>query len=811
MRAAVAGLALTFFGCGSDGTEIRVDLRTDYVPGGDFTTVVVSIVDDEQRTDVDFETDAFNGIRVGRFEVAAGSHRIETRLLDASGVELDARLTVVDARGSTAVTVLMDRSCQALQCEACAAGRCIDPTCTPETPELCESECMVDADCPAPSACGSAQCVEGSCWQRRDDSRCAADEWCSPDSGCVSRNVASMSPTFPMNGALWNQYVVSSGAPWESTDVACDPMADRFDACLNGGEHRTVVLDGVSSCADIEAADALDAFEWACVEEDGVRVVSTRLRPSVRMLDLIDPIALRFRENWLEVQTPTQRFSTAPAIWWKNPVRGLREVEGLVTTNAFDVLVVPDGLTSAGLRLQGDSLTLLVDGTLTAVEGGPEDCLDGESGCLVEIVGDFNWVEGTFDGDDADRVSSALAIRDSRFARARHVRVRGTWGAPAGNPPQGGALHVSRVRASRFHEVDSHDAGHTGIRFDEGEGNELASARVSRSTIYGIWLSGSDRNVIRDTHVNAAGHESYWLAGSSADNTVVNGRATGSEQGRHVLFGEARNTMHRVLAANLRGDAFDVTAPDNTLSQIVAFDVSEDGMQISDPRTQVVHYACLHCRDGALVLDSGGAEVEAHGEWLLGPSAQPCTINDSSSTPGIDAACMPQDASTARIQLGAAVGDDFGRRVASDATNGAEVTTAFEQLEPTHWSEFDAPERGWSLDLPPGDPTSDRRCEGMNVCRMWEWSLGASSVLRDVLGSFATCSAGPVVVDRQEPPNTYFANAEEIAFDFVGDDDGLCEAGEHCVFTPHLGPTAVIPSATVCETPEGVFLHEPSE
>lgn len=798
-------------GCGSDGTEIRVDLRTDYVPGGDFTTVVVSIGDDEQRTEVDFETDAFDGIRVARFEVPAGTHRIETRLLDGSGIEVDARLTVADARGSTAITVLMDRSCQALQCEACAAGRCIDPTCTPEAPELCESECMVDADCPTPSACGSAQCVEGSCWQRRDDSRCAADEWCSPDSGCISRNVASLSPTFPMNGALWNQYVTASGAPWESRDAACDPTADRFDACLHGGEHRTVVLDGVTSCADVEIADALDAFDWSCVEGDVAQVVSTRLRPNVRMLDLIDPVALRFRENWVEIQASGMRFSTAPAIWWKNPVRALRDVEGVVTTNAFDVLVVPDGLTSAGLRVQADFVTLLVDGTLRGVAGGPRDCLDGASGCLVELAGDFGWVEGIFEGDGSDGLGAALALRDARFARVRHVRVRNTWGDPSGGPPAVGALHLLRVRASRVHELVSHESGHTGVRFEESEGNELASARVSRSSIYGIMLSDSNRNVIRDTHVNAAKHESYWLAGGSRHNTIVHGRASGGEQGRHVLLGEERNTMHRVLATNLRGDAFHVRAPDNTLSQIVAFDVSEAGLMISDPGTHVTHYACLHCRDSGLRLDGSAAEVEAHGQWLLGASAQPCTIGATSSTPGIDAACTPRDASTASVQLGVAASDDFGRRVASDSTNEAGVSTPFEDLEPDHWSEFDAPERGWSLDLPPGDLGDERRCEGMNVCRMWEWSIAASSVLRDVLGSFPACDAGPVVTDRQDPPNVYLAGAEEIAYDFVGDDDGLCEAGEHCVFTPHLGPVRAKPANDFCETPEGAFLHEPLE
>ena len=800
-------------GCGSDATELRVDLRSDYVPGGDFVVVEVSLEGREgeaQRTSMDFETDVFEGVRVARFDVANGTHRVHTRLLDAAGAEVDARLTVVEVRGSTGVTVLMDRSCQSLQCEACVAGRCIDPTCSPEMPDRCEAECMADADCPAPSACGSAACVEGVCLARRDDSRCAADEWCSPESGCVSRSVATQAPTFPLNGALWNQYVTATGAPWESPDEACVPTADRFDACLHGGEHRTVTVDGLASCDGVEVSDSLGAFEWRCVERDGVvRIHSTRLNSFARLGGLLDVNALRFRPNWVEVSTASRRWSTAPAIWWRNPVRMLAETEGPVNATSFDVLVVPGGSSSSGLRVRGTSVALVVDGTLRATPGGTEDCLDGTARCLVEVTGDFHWVEGVFDADGVDRMASALAFRDARFVRARHVRVRNTWGDPGGVPPDGGALHLRRVRASRIHEVVSHESGHTGVRIEEGIGNELASARVSRSAVYGIMLADSVGNVIRDTHVNGAKHESYWLAGGARDNTIVYGRASGGEQGRHVLFGESRNTMHRVLATNLRGDAFHVTGTGNTLSQIVAFDVSQDGLQINDPGTQVVHYACLHCRDAGLVLFGVNAEVIAHGSWFLGASAQPCVIAESSATPGIDATCAPQDESTATIRLGVAATDDYGRRVPSDSTNMAAVSTAFEDLEPDHWSEFDAPERGWALDLAPGDPSDQRRCEGTEVCRMWEWTLGASTVLRDAIGSFATCDAGPVVTDRQEPPNTYLSSAEEIAYDFIGDDDGLCEAGEHCVLTPHLGPQRVKPGDAFCESAEGAFLHEP--
>jgi hypothetical protein len=35
--------------------------------------------------------------------------------------------------------------------------------------------------------------------------------------------------------------------------------------------------------------------------------------------------------------------------------------------------------------------------------------------------------------------------------------------------------------------------------------------------------------------------------------------------------------------------------------------------------------------------------------------------------------------------------------------------------------------------------------------------------------------------------DTFLLNATEIFFDYVGDDDGLCESGERCVYAPNMG------------------------
>ncbi len=791
--------------CGDGGTEIRVDLRTDYVPGGDFSAVVVAIEGEEQRTDVDFETDVFTGVRVGRFDVSAGIHRIQTRLLDSAGAEVDTRLMVVEANGATGVTVLMDRSCRALQCEdACFAGRCQDPSCSPETPEACEAECTVDSDCAAPTACGRAQCVAGACFEMRDDGMCADDEWCSPDSGCVPRQVATMSPTFPANGALWNQYVVASGAPWESGDEACDPNADRFTACLHGGEHRTVTVDGISSCDDVDASDALGLFEWACVAgDDQIQLHSTRLAPYARVRNLIDRDTQRFHENWVEVSAPGFRWATAPSIWWKNPIRRVDNPAGAIDANPFEILVVPNAMTT-GVSLSANNVAFVVDGTLTASAPGVSCLDDRPSRCLLDVTGNFNWIEGVFDADGVDNLFAAVSVHDARFNRIRHVRVRATDMDP---PSTTGALNLARVHASRLHELVSHDAGHTGIRLDDSDGNELADSRVSDTRIYGVMLGSSVNNVVRNVHVNGSSHEAFWLAGGSLNNTLVSSRATGIDQARVILFGGTQNTGHRLLAANIRGDGYHFQA-NNAVSQLVAFDVTGVGLRVSSPGLRLMHYACLHCQTSNIEMTATGS-MDARGEFYLGASMTPCSVDAMAE--GLDATCAPQDASTANVRTGVTASDDYGRFVSTDDTNPADPISAQEELDPDAWSEFDRFERGWGLNHAPGEPSDRRACKGGQTCRMWEWSLAETSALRAVFDDSMPCFAGESMTDFADPPNTYFTSAVEIAYDFIGDEDGLCEAGEACIFTPHLGPAAIKPSNAVCETPEGVLLYQSLE
>jgi hypothetical protein len=43
------------------------------------------------------------------------------------------------------------------------------------------------------------------------------------------------------------------------------------------------------------------------------------------------------------------------------------------------------------------------------------------------------------------------------------------------------------------------------------------------------------------------------------------------------------------------------------------------------------------------------------------------------------------------------------------------------------------------------------------------------------------------LTDRHSTPNTFLTNATEVLNDSIGDEDGLCESNEHCIYAPNYG------------------------
>jgi len=168
-RVALGIAAVALFGCSDDSVDITVDLITDWRPGLDFISVQTEVstqpletgsaaeVRQESYTVTGGET-FFEGERVAELdEVGLGRRFVRVQLRDAGGRTIASRLLDLTLERSFAATLLITRSCRDVECPApagapelseCQGGECVDPRCSPSTPEFCPGPaCGNDGDC----------------------------------------------------------------------------------------------------------------------------------------------------------------------------------------------------------------------------------------------------------------------------------------------------------------------------------------------------------------------------------------------------------------------------------------------------------------------------------------------------------------------------------------------------------------------------------------------------------------------------------------------------------------------------------------
>lgn len=183
-------LAIVFLlGCTETHTLV-VDLRTDYAPGAEIHEARTTLVggDLEQLEPLALGDDLIGGRRIAELTaLEAGRVRVRVELLDGARV-VGAREMLVELDVDRAVTAVIGRACEGVSCpEACLNGECVEPGCTPETPELCppETGCDDASDCAAPAAdCAAASCEAGACLDAPVQGACTATEYCDPTEGC---------------------------------------------------------------------------------------------------------------------------------------------------------------------------------------------------------------------------------------------------------------------------------------------------------------------------------------------------------------------------------------------------------------------------------------------------------------------------------------------------------------------------------------------------------------------------------------------------------------------------------------------------
>ncbi len=246
-----AAPAVALAACSEEPAGLVVDLRTDYLPGVEFTSADV-VLDDGVPIGVAAAEglDFASGRRVAEYDdVPLGDHELVVSLLSADGSTVASRRTEFDVEGTYGVTVVITRDCAGVECPAlggdrtateCVGGRCITPLCHPGNLDACGApDCAVSSDCESDqNVCLQGLCVGGACLRVARDNRCAEGETCDPDLGCMGQECVPAMET--CDGV---------------DDEDCDGMVDEGCECTIGqtqpcGSAVGACSPGTETCDD---------------------------------------------------------------------------------------------------------------------------------------------------------------------------------------------------------------------------------------------------------------------------------------------------------------------------------------------------------------------------------------------------------------------------------------------------------------------------------------------------------------------------------------------------------------------------------
>ncbi len=655
----------------------------------------------------------------------------------------------------------------------------VDEVCHGEgCPETCES----DAD-----MCAR---LEFGCGEHTGVDNCGA-----------SRTIACgaclvVEPVYRAAGSDWNDHVrvtVAGAAPYHQTDLACSGNEAELHQCVHGGELRKVAITGTASCSGLTLVDSLAAFTWECDDSDGTATFfSTHLQPGRGLRDLITGLA--FVPLHVEVTGAGEPRASAPEVWWENPFRSLDEPDldnqpggvpqPVELSEEGTIYVLPAERLTAGYVVTAPRVAVVTqagplrwssDWNSTSSSNcndstGLFESPDTECGLAVAPGAHFYWLEVAL-GVEAplDPLGRGILVRDSHFGRIWNSQVV----RPAGYPVYMGGDHAI-VAGTHLHQGErSLFAAGRGLRV-------VRSHAASGGAGFATFFATESVIVASFATFSPLGFELHGATCVAC--TAPNNDGVGVEIG----YG-GPTTMLNVVVANA-GRGFSDENVDTTFAQIVA----------------------VHTTHG-IFLTSTSAGSRFYGNLLLGDASDDtcCTERDAADgvceartghDDGIDGACAPQASSSFVVTPTPSVALSFLGSVSdSDNADGATGHSVAAD-EVSDWFAFEDISRAWGLEGAfPGDETRDQ-CRYDLPCHIWDASLapgetvltnhtGDGSSANDPFVAGATC---PAEVDGDVTATNalgqvYLLNAVERMLDHRGDEDGLCESDEPCIYTPTFG------------------------
>ena len=672
--------------------------------------------------------------------------------------------------------------------------------------------------------------------------------------------VISVEALYPTNGAKWNDYVNNNGSDvYTADDTACSQAGNYYASCIHGGEKRKVVLDWISSCSGLSAADNLGVFDWSCQVIGGwATMVTSGLKDGKYLSDLIDPAGAGadWKDNFVTVTGSGT--ATSVAKWWTNTVSNPAANTGsgnakLELATASNIYVVESSTTSSGYFVDADKIGFVVmpgatltysgnaannydtSANATDIAGGDHDGtgLTLDTIALLGITDQsYTWIEGSFSCDAASGTDCVTAVEyTGDYGRISQVT------AASGT---GDGVAISNSSHNSIDNLTSKNNGAGGVTLMVATHNDHQDIVVSGNTTEGVKLAGASSTYNRFLRVRATHNEAGGFSiDSNSDHTSLSYAVLNNNNGSGIIINNAdhANLSHVLSFANnasgidlqndsnfnsianavvygsgAQGILISSAADNNNLFNNVSWNNVANGFQILGANNSVYNLVSAHNTTSGIQANAGTGNG-FHGNLLVGHNASDDCDNGGVSDTGIDdvtctvsgtngSSDFTDASSNAALRVAVNPYGSFVQEIgvddvanASDSSGSATFPGAPASFD---WTNFDRHFRGWGK-ASAGTLVSSRNRWLAGNGSIWDFSLTSTDVvLRNKfknglsVDTFTPGSACPASLHgnqafASQSGDTYLTNAIEITDDAIGDNDGLCESGEGCVFGRNLG------------------------
>jgi hypothetical protein len=605
---------------------------------------------------------------------------------------------------------------------------------------------------------------------------------------CADLEISDVAPVYA-GQSNWMTYVKNDGThPLNATGTPCTGSeTGHFGSCLHAGEMRGVKISNRSSCVGISATDSLGAFYWRCVSQNGsVFVVTGGLAEEKYLSGLIDFTAIpTWKPNAVTVSDTCGKSKTTNRTqWYNNPIinntTSVSATLSLTASNSVYAFTTDPG---KPINIGGDKIAVVTAPGLTlAAPVG--------AGIYLSMGGNFQWLEANINA--ANATTSAIDLSGARFATLRGVQV---------------ANQRIELRTTRYCRLGHLRIFNGNLYFNGGTdnlGNLIHGLTISNGRLQQGFTSSSNNVFVGLTLLNADFGFSNGNGPVDDFNVVIN------------------HTGGNFDTAGLRGN----TISDSTFMNVILANSASTAYRPKGVRNTIINMAV---GASTAAIDASGSNDYFSGKLKLGGNTTDCT--GSAAASGISNSCTPMGPSdfvvANTLNLGAAV---FGRVLTDDTVNSSDSNGTAALASITDFFNFQNNFRAWGNENAIGGFAAGHRGACTTNCRIWDVTLlAADSTIRSTLPlpsgddffvhrwdatSSAACLAirgakwqdavcsFPGYKDQTSCQtgggawataagnlcsSLVLRNAYEILDDALGNENGLCEANEACIYTPNIG------------------------